>query len=57
MSTEVCAQEVLLAIAKKSRNKELTFKGKFTVFVNRLMPRFVDRQVHKYYFKDGELVK
>ena len=57
MSAETCAKYILNAIEKKKRVLVLTFTGKFTVFLNKFFPSLADRLVHRYYFKNGELIK
>ena len=57
MTAEECAQHILNAIAHKKRNLILTGTGKRTVFMNKFFPGWADNLVHKFYFKDGKLVK
>lgn len=57
MSAEECAEHIVTAIRKKKRTLVLTFTGKRTVFMNKFLPRFTDKMVEKFYFKDGKLVK
>jgi short-subunit dehydrogenase len=57
MSAETCARHILRAIEKRKRVLLLTFTGKLTVFLNKCFPGLTDRLIHKYYFKNGELVK
>jgi short-subunit dehydrogenase len=57
MSAEECAVHILNAIAKRKRTLVLTLQGKFTVWLNKLFPSIADRQVYKFFFKNGELVK
>jgi len=57
MSAETCAKYILHAIEKRKRTLVLTFQGKFITFVNKLFPSLADKLVHRFYFKDGELVK
>jgi hypothetical protein len=45
------------AIEKKKRHLVLSFSGKRTVFLNKFFPSLTDKLVHKFYFKDGELIK
>jgi hypothetical protein len=47
----------LQAIAKRKRVLVLTFTGKLTVFLNKFFPSLADRLVHRFYFRNGELVK
>ena len=57
MSAETCAGYILHAIEKKKRVLVLTFTGKLTVFLNKFFPSLTDKLVHRYYFKNGELIK
>jgi short-subunit dehydrogenase len=57
MSTEKCADIILRAIAKRKRSLVMTLQGKFTVWTNRLFGGLADYWVHKFFFKDGKLVK
>ena len=57
MSAETCARYILNAIEKRKRVLVLTFTGKFTVFLNKFFPSLADKLVHRYYFKNGELVR
>ena len=57
MSAETCAKYILSAIEKRKRVLVLTFTGKLTVFLNKFFPSLTDKLIHRYYFKNGELVK
>jgi short-subunit dehydrogenase len=57
MSAEECAKHILHAIEKRKRTLVLTFNGKRTVLINKFFPRFADKLVRKFFFKNGELVK
>ncbi|HCL84521.1 MAG TPA: short chain dehydrogenase [Chitinophagaceae bacterium] len=57
MSAETCAKYILNAIEKRKRVLVLTFTGKLTVFLNKFFPSLADKLVHRYYFKNGELVR
>lgn len=57
MSAEECATHILKAVRKKKRTLVLTFTGKRTVFLNKFFPGLADKLVHKFFFKNGELVK
>lgn len=57
MTAEVCAAHILKAIRKRKRTLVLTWKGKQTIFLNKFFPKLADRFVHKFYFKNGELIK
>jgi short-subunit dehydrogenase len=57
MSAEECARRILSAIQKRKRTLVLTVMGKFTVFINKILPALADKLVHNYYFKKGQLIK
>jgi len=57
MSAETCAGYILNAIEKRKRTLVLTFQGRFITFVNKLFPSLADKLVHRFYFKNGELIK
>lgn len=57
MSSEECAHHILKAIEKKKRTLVLTFTGKRTVFMQKFFPGWADKLVHKFFFKEGKLVK
>lgn len=57
MSAEECAEHILRAIRKKKRTLVLTFTGKRTVFMNKFFPGLADKFAHRFFFKDGRLVK
>jgi hypothetical protein len=57
MSAEECSRRILQAISKKKRSLIMTFTGKTTVFLNKFFPRLADIMTHKFYFKNGNLVK
>ncbi len=57
MSAEECAQHILKSVSNRQRTLVLTFQGKLTIWLNKLFPSLADRQVHKFFFKNGELVK
>ncbi len=57
MSAEECAEHILGAIRKKKRTIVMTFTGKRTVFMNKFFPKITDQLVHKFFMKDGRLVK
>ena len=57
MSAETCAKYILNAIEKRKRVLVLTFTGKLTVFLNKFFPSLTDKLVHRFYFKNGELIK
>ncbi len=57
MTAEECAAHILNAVRKKKRTLLLTWTGKQTIFLNKFFPKLADRLVHKFYFKNGELIK
>jgi short-subunit dehydrogenase len=57
MSAEECAGHILTAIRKKKRTLVLTFTGKRTVFMQKFFPKLADKLTHKFFFKNGKLVK
>lgn len=57
MSAEECAVHIVKAIENRKRTIVLTGTGKQTVYLNRFFPAWADKLVHKYYFKDGKLIK
>lgn len=57
MPADKCAVYIINAILKRKRTLVLTFQGKQTVFLNRFLPSLADKLVHKFFFKNGKLVK
>lgn len=57
MTPEEVASHIMKAIEHRKRTMVLTFKGKQTVFMNRFFPAWADKLVHKFFFRNGELVK
>jgi len=57
MSAELCSQRILNAIEKRKRTIIMTFTGKRAVFMNKFFPKLTDKLIHKFYYKDGILVK
>ncbi len=57
MSAEECAQHIFDAIAKRKRAVVLTFTGKATVWMSKFLPRIADKYIHKFFFKEGKLIK
>lgn len=57
MTPEECATITLEAIEKHKRNVIMTFNGKRTVFSSRFFPAFADKLIHKYFFKEGKLIR
>ncbi|MGN6247424.1 MAG: SDR family oxidoreductase [Ginsengibacter sp.] len=57
MTAEECATHIMNAIKKRKRTIVLTFTGKETVYLNKLFPGLADKLTHKFFYKNGELVK
>lgn len=57
MSADECARRIIHGIEKRKRTVIMTFQGKETVWLNKLLPRLADTLVHKFYYKAGQLVK
>jgi short-subunit dehydrogenase len=57
MPADECARHILNAIRKKKRSLVLTFTGKRTIFMNKFFPGLADKLTHRFFFKNGELVK
>jgi short-subunit dehydrogenase len=57
MPASECAGHILQAIARKKRTLVLTFTGKRTIFLNRFFPAWADKLVHRFFFKDGKLIR
>jgi dehydrogenase/reductase SDR family protein 7B len=54
MKPEEVATHLLKAIIKRKRNVVLTLIGKATVYLNKIFPNFVDRQVYKALAKEPD---
>ena len=57
MTASECADRILKAVSKKKRTLVMSFADKRTVFMNKLFPGLSDKLVHKFFFKNNELVK
>lgn len=57
MTAEEVARYIIKAIKKRKRTLVLTFTGKETVYMNRFFPSLTDKLTHKFFFKNGQLVK
>ena len=58
MSAEECARHILRAIERRKRTLVLTFLGKVTILLNKVVPSLADRLTYKHYYnKQGEFVK
>ena len=54
MSAEECAQIVTDAIEKRKRTVVMTFIGKLTVLMNKLLPGFVDKMAYNHFLKEPD---
>ncbi len=57
MTAEECAQHITKAIEKRKRTLVLTLTGKETVFMNKFFPSWADKLTHRFFFKNGALIK
>src|SRR5687768_3775436 len=57
MTADECARRILRAIEKRKRTLVMTFTGKMTVLLNKLLPGLSDRLTYNYYYKEGKLMK
>jgi len=57
MTAMECGKRILTALEKKKRTIVMTFTGKRAVFMNKFFPALTDKLIHKFYYKDGKLVK
>ena len=57
MTADECAKHIESAMLKRKRTLVLTFTGKRTVFLNKFFPALAERLVHRFFFKDGKLIK
>jgi short-subunit dehydrogenase len=57
MSADTCAQHIIQSMGQKKRTLVLTFTGKRAVFMNKFFPAWTDRLTHRFFFKNGELIK
>jgi short-subunit dehydrogenase len=55
MSAEECAVHIYNAVQKRKRQLVLTFlEGKFTVFLSKIMPRFLDKMNYKMFASEPD---
>lgn len=54
MSAEECASHLLQAMVKRKRTLVLTRQGKMAVWLNKIIPGFVDKQVYKLFLKEPD---
>ena len=57
MSSEECAARILKAVEKRKRTLVFTWGDKRTVLVNKLFPSWADKLTHKFFFKNGALIR
>ena len=57
MTPEEAAKEIVHAIEKKKRTVVMSATGKQTVFLNKFFPALADKLVHRFYFRNGKLIK
>jgi short-subunit dehydrogenase len=57
MSAEACAALTIKAIATNKRTLVYTWADKRTIIMNKLFPKLTDKLVHKFFYKNGGLVK
>ncbi|MBE7173262.1 MAG: SDR family oxidoreductase [Williamsia sp.] len=57
MSAAECARIILKAVEKHKRNPLITYQAIQTSFLNKFFPSLTDKLVHRFYFKNGKLVK
>jgi short-subunit dehydrogenase len=57
MSAEECARITYNAIGKRKRTLIYTFEDKRTIFLTKFFPNLTDKLVHKFFYKNNELVK
>jgi short-subunit dehydrogenase len=54
MSAEECADHILRAVKSRKRELILTGQGKLTVFLNKLLPSFMDKMVYNTLAKEKD---
>ncbi|AHF14843.1 SDR family oxidoreductase [Niabella soli] len=57
MTAEQAANRILKAVKDKKRTIVMTGTGKETVFLNKFLPSLADKLVHRFYFKNKQLIK
>ena len=57
MSADECAKHILKAVERRKRTLVLTATGIETVLINKYFPSLADKLVHKFFFKNGVLIK
>lgn len=54
MSAEQVADEIFMAVKKRKRDLVLTFNGKLTVFLNKIIPAWLDKIVYNHMAKEPD---
>jgi short-subunit dehydrogenase len=54
MSAEQVADEIFIAIKNRKRDLILTFNGKLTVFLNKIIPAWLDKIVYNHMAKEPD---
>lgn len=57
MSAATCSKKILSAVEKRKRTLIMTFTGIRAVFMNKFFPKLTDKLIHKFYYKNGKLIK
>ncbi|HLF46400.1 MAG TPA: SDR family oxidoreductase [Chitinophagaceae bacterium] len=57
MSTAACSKKILAAVENRKRTVIMTFTGLKAVFMNKFFPKLTDKFIHKFYYKEGKLIK
>jgi short-subunit dehydrogenase len=57
MPAAECAAHILRAIESRKRTLILSFNGKRTVWLNKLLPSLTDNLVYNFFYKKGKLIK
>ena len=52
MSAEQCAKIIIEGIVKRKRTVVMTGEGRLTMWLNRVLPSFTDRQVYKRFYNE-----
>lgn len=54
MSAEECARRIITGMSARKRTLVMTRQGKLAVWLNKLMPGFVDKQVYQLFLKEPD---
>jgi len=55
MSADACAAHIFKAVNKRKRELILTFlEGKFTVFLSKFVPGFIDKMSYRMFAKEPD---